>query len=174
MLGIDRGNSMLGRGHRDHPGSGHGLLTALWPHCTAAGGHLGMAGGAGGLWCWWPGPGADWRLCQCASSQGRPAVEAAAGTEAATTATTRHHQGRTSGSSYTGDTTCTHHHQPHEPAPSSTGSRGHHPPPPTTSNHGLQLYSQHGEAAPLHPMLFLVTAKTFDQVYIPLLNIPLH
>ena len=113
----------------------------------------------------------------CASvpaARARPAVEAAAGTEAATTATTRHHQGRTSSSSYTGDTTCTHHHQPHEPAPSSTGSRGHHPPPPTTSNHGLQLYSQHGEAAPLRTMLFLVTAKTFDQVYIPLLNIPLH
>ena len=76
MLGIDRGNSMLGRGHRDHPGSGHGLLTALWPHCTAAGGHLGMAGG---VWtvvevaragcrletvpvCQQPGPGQRWRL----------------------------------------------------------------------------------------------------------------
>ena len=75
MLGIERGNSMLGRGHRDHPGSGHGLLTALWPHCTAAGGHLGMAGG---VWtvvevaragcrletvpvCQQPGPG-QWRL----------------------------------------------------------------------------------------------------------------
>ena len=63
----------------------------------------------------------------CASvpaARARPAVEAAAGTEAATTATTRHHQGRTSGSSYTGDTTCTHHHQPHEPAPSSTQGHG--------------------------------------------------
>ena len=76
MLGIERGNSMLGRGHRDHPGSGHGLLTALWPHCTAAGGHLGMAGG---VWtvvevaragcrletvpvCQQPGPGQPWRL----------------------------------------------------------------------------------------------------------------
>ena len=104
MLGIERGNSMLGRGHRDHPGSGHGLLTALWPHCTAG---LGSPGHGR----WWVTvlvlAGAECRLetvpvCQQPAS---PAVEAAAGTEAATTATTRHHRGRTSRtSSSTGDT----------------------------------------------------------------------
>ena len=87
MLGIERGNSMLGRGHRDHPGSGHGLLTALWPHCTAGRGSPGHGR-------WWVTvlvlAGAECRLetvpvCQQPAS---PAVEAAAGTEAATTATT--------------------------------------------------------------------------------------
>ena len=180
-----RGGPVLHAGYRErqlHAGARPPGPSRLrpWPaHCPLASLH-GCRGSPGhGRWCVDCGGGGQGRVPtgDCASvpaARARPAVEAAAGTEAATTATTRHHQGRTSSSSYTGDTTCTHHHQPHEPAPSSTGSRGHHPPPPTTSNHGLQLYSQHGEAAPLHLMLFLVTAKTFDQVYIPLLNIPLH
>ena len=143
-----------------------------------AGGHLGMAGAGSRCWCW-PGPSADWRLCQCASSQPaqrwrlqpalRPPLPPLLGTTTAAPPAP---------AAALVTQTCTHHHQPHEPAPSSTQGHGATLPlplpPPSTQHPVLQLNSQHGEAATLQPMLFLVTAKTFDQVYIPLLNIPLH
>ena len=133
MLGIDRGNSMLGRGHRDHPGSGHGLLTALWPHCTAAGGHLGMAGG---VWtvvevaragcrletvpvCQQPGPGQPWRLQPALRPPLPPLLATRAAPPAAATLATQHEHTTTSRMNLhppahrvTGPPSPSHHQQP--------------------------------------------------------------